>query len=197
MSTTTENRTEPTGTNGSPIRDHAWQETLESHLPSLRRYALTLQRRNQAEVEDLVHDCVVRALDAGTAHPPQSGKVRQWLFAILHNSFVNKVRRDQTRRASLELVSETAAAWTPPAQQSTVELSQLAAAVEKLPPSQKTVLMMVCVDGMQYKDVAEALGMPIGTVMSTLARARQNLRDADASRDSSSRKPRRAVKRIA
>lgn len=157
-------------------RDHAWQHALQSHLPSLRRYAGKLSRGNQQELDDLVQDCIVRALSAGVEQPPRLGKVGPWLLSILHNHFINGIRQSQTNRKLTKALTDTSPQYSHPTQHIGVELRELAAAVDQLPETQRTVLLMVCVEELSYKETAAALNIPIGTVMSTLARARQSLR---------------------
>lgn len=159
-------------------RDHAWRDALTSHLPALKRYASKLSR-NRHDRDDLVQECVARALSAGDAHPPHKGKVRSWLLTILHNNFVNDVRRGSTRRSLAEELGHSTPTCSQPLQIAGLQMGDLAEAVNRLPKFQRTILLMVCVEEMSYKEVAAALEIPIGTVMSTLARARQSLRQQD------------------
>jgi len=87
-------------------RDHAWRDALTTHLPALQRYASKLSR-NRHDRDDLVQECVARALNAGEAHPPLKGKVRSWLLSILHNNFVNDIRRSSTRRSLAETLEHS------------------------------------------------------------------------------------------
>jgi RNA polymerase sigma-70 factor (ECF subfamily) len=165
----------------TPERDHNWRSSLQEHLPSLRRYALKLTRRmSQGHADDLVNDAVVKALQAGDRHPPQKGRVRSWLMSIVHNSFINTVRREQTAKrttADLAIMTNELGRGQQQEQMASIELKRVSEALKCLPDSQRRVLLLVCVDGLSYQEVADLLGIPIGTVMSTLARARKALRD--------------------
>jgi RNA polymerase sigma-70 factor (ECF subfamily) len=148
--------------------------TLEENIPSLRRYAWSLLR-NAADADDLVQDCLVRALDK-LGGLRSEGQLRPWLFAIMHNLYVNRWRRTKARAES---TSEDAGADVPvpPAQQASSEMRDIMRGLETLAPDQRQVILLVAVEGFEYAEVAAMLGVPIGTVMSRLSRARDRLRD--------------------
>ena len=156
--------------------DAGWQQGLPNYVPSLRRYAGNLFRHNGSEVEDLIQETLIRGLNAGDTHPPQQCKVRQWLLSILHNTFVNHVRKNQSRLKGAAILTNSLPGDVQPAQFLRLEMADMTVAVNRLPTAQRNALLMVCVDEMSYKEVAAALNMPIGTVMSTLARARISIR---------------------
>lgn len=148
---------------------------MESCIPALRRYARSLLHDHQ-EVDDLVHDCIARALDQ--LHTRRDdGNLRAWLFAIMHNLFVSRVRRDNRRGrpVGIEDVSEDLLS-VQPAQDGHMRSRDLMHAVSGLPEEQRSVLLLVCVEELSYADVARVLGIPIGTVMSRLSRARERVR---------------------
>ena len=148
---------------------------LEGCIPSLRRYGLSLSRDPQ-EVQDLVHDCVVRALEK--LHTRKSGgDLRPWLFAIMHNQFVSRFRRRRGPSEALESVAETALARAP-AQEASDEVRRVWDALYTLPEEERSTLVLVSVEGLSYADVARVFGIPIGTVMSRLSRARARLAQA-------------------
>src|SRR5215208_6474052 len=147
---------------------------IEAEIPRLRRYARALAR-DVAAADDLVQDCLARAL--GKLHLWQEGTdLRAWLFTILHNQYVNQVRRAVREGASVGL-SETEPMLTrAPHQGKRLELRDLERAIAKLPEEQRAVILLVGLEGMRYEEVAEVLGVPVGTVRSRLSRGREALR---------------------
>jgi RNA polymerase sigma-70 factor (ECF subfamily) len=148
--------------------------SIEAEIPRLRRYARALAR-DTATADDLVQDCLTRAL--GKLHLWQEGTdLRAWLFTILHNQYVNQVRRS-VREGTAVGLSETEPLLTRAAHQGRrLELRDLERAIAKLPEEQRTVILLVGLEGMRYEDVAEVLDVPIGTVRSRLSRGREALR---------------------
>jgi RNA polymerase sigma-70 factor (ECF subfamily) len=140
----------------------------------LRRYARALTR-DVAAADDLVQDCLARAL--GKLHLWQQGTdLRAWLFTILHNQYVNQVRRAVREGAAVGL-SETEPMLTQaPSQDKRLELRDLERAFAKLPQEQRSVVLLVGLEGMRYEEIAEILDVPIGTVRSRLSRGREALR---------------------
>src|SRR6202171_5296892 len=147
---------------------------IEAEIPRLRRYARALAR-DVAAADDLVQDCLARAL--GKIHLWQEGTdLRAWLFTILHNQYVNQVRRSVREGAAVGL-SETEPLLTrAPHQGNRLELRDLERAITKLPEEQRSVILLVGLEGMRYEEVAEILDVPVGTVRSRLSRGREALR---------------------
>lgn len=148
---------------------------MEACIPALRRYAAALVRDRQ-EVDDLVHDVLVRALDQ--IHTRRSDvDMRSWLFTIMHNLFVDRVRRKKVRgrMKALDDLGE-ATPGVQADQEQHVHTKDVIAAVGLLPEEQRSVLLLVSVEDLSYAQVAQVLKIPIGTVMSRLARARERLR---------------------
>jgi len=148
--------------------------SIEAEIPRLRRYARALAR-DVATADDLVQDCLARAL--GKLHLWQEGTdLRAWLFTILHNQYVNQVRRAVREGAAVGL-SETEPLLTrAPHQGKSLELRDLERAIAKLPEEQRAVILLVGLEGMRYEEVADVLGVPVGTVRSRLSRGREALR---------------------
>ena len=148
--------------------------SLEDCIPSLRRYARSLTSLPH-ELDDLVHDCLVRALERLHTRR-QDGDLRAWLFAIMHNLFVSRARQVRRRGTSetLDSLSESTLA-TEPSQEPQAEAKRVIEALDTLPAEQRTILVLVAVEGLSYADVALAQSIPIGTVMSRLSRARERL----------------------
>ena len=148
---------------------------VEKHIPALRRYAVALTY-DTSKADDLVQDCLERALIK--FHLWQAGSnLKAWLFTIMHNLFINtQIRLSRLpKMVSLDAVSETLK-FNVSAEQGT-EIYDLAVAVSKLPIDQKNVILLVGLEGFGYKEVSKILGIPLGTVMSRLHRAREKLRN--------------------
>src|SRR6185312_906793 len=147
---------------------------IEAEIPRLRRYARALTR-DAVATDDLVQDCLVRGL--AKQHLWKEGTdLRAWLFTILHNQYVNQVRRS-VREGAAVAVSETEPSLTHAADQGKrLELRDLDRALAKLPDEQRTVILLVGLEGMRYEAVADIIGVPVGTVRSRLSRGREALR---------------------
>ena len=141
--------------------------------PSLRRYARALMRDGE-DADDLVQDCLERAWSRAHRWQPGSN-LRAWLFTIMHTLYVNQVRH-QVRRPtqSLELGRELIDP-RPLGQDRAMGMRDLESGLAGLPSDQREVLLMICLEAMSYQQVAEILGLPIGTVMSRLHRARKRM----------------------
>src|SRR5215211_2681346 len=143
-------------------------------LAPLRRYAAVLTR-NDTDADDLVHDTLVRAYERRqTFH--SSGNLRAWLFSVLHNSFVDGQRRKAAEAARNREVADTVETIAPADQDSSVRLQQIQKAFLDLPEDQRAALHLVAIEGLSYQDAAGALGIPLGTLMSRIGRARAALR---------------------
>ncbi|PZU23966.1 MAG: RNA polymerase subunit sigma-70 [Shinella sp.] len=140
-------------------------------LPQLRRYSRSLTRSGE-ESEDLLQDCVEKALvNRAQWH---GSNLKAWACRIMTNLHFN-ARRTLRRRPSVSI--EEAETLPAPSTEDPLEKSRLQQAVQALPPDARAVLMLVVVEGYAYREVAEILGIPEGTVMSRLSRARQALRE--------------------
>src|ERR1041384_3201339 len=148
--------------------------SIEAEIPRLRRYARALAR-DVAAADDLVQDCLARALSK--LHLWQEGTdLRAWLFTILHNQYVNQVRRAVREGAAVGLSETEATRPRAPHQGKSLALRDLERAIAKLPEEQRAVILLVGLEGMRYEEVAEVLGVPVGTVRSRLSRGRDALR---------------------
>ncbi len=161
---------------------------IEEAVPALRRYAWSLLRQSQ-DADDLVHDCVVKAL-AALPKRAGDGAVRPWLFTIMHNLFVSRWRATR-RRAAVMVADNDAESPVEAGQEWSLATRELVAGLDRLPPEQRDVLLLVSVEGLEYREVAAVLGIPVGTVMSRLSRARDALRNHLEGRE---RQPLRRVK---
>lgn len=146
---------------------------LEPLIPALRRYAYALLRDHDA-ADDLVQDTLERALSRWALRR-RDGDLRAWLFTIQRNLYVSALRQGQRRGASVELDDATMPV-TGAQQESGLEVQDILSALDRLPEEQKSMLLLVGVEDLSYDDAAKVMGVPIGTVMSRLARGRQKLR---------------------
>jgi RNA polymerase sigma-70 factor (ECF subfamily) len=149
-------------------------QKIEAEIPRLRRYARALTR-DETSADDLVQDCLERGF--GRRHLWQQGTdLRAWLFTILHNQFVNNVRRGVRQGSAVE-IRETEPAFIRAANhEKHLELRDLRRALALLPEEQRSVILLIGLEGMSYEAVAEVIGVPVGTVRSRLSRGREALR---------------------
>lgn len=147
---------------------------LEGHIASLRRYARALLR-DKADAEDLVQEALARALSRADKFRPGTN-LRAWLFTILHNVHVNQVRQKVSRPDEVPVEDVEYRLASPARQEERIELRDMSRALDALPLEQRQVLLLVALEGLKYDEVAEALGVPIGTVMSRLSRGREAVR---------------------
>ena len=167
----------------SPARTDFAEEAL-THLDTLYRGALRLTR-DPDSAQDLVQESYLRAIRYQHSYQPGTN-MKAWLFAIMRNLFWDRFKGSHKDDVSLDDVGEFVLydkLRDEGAKPETDVLDKLAAtevvsAIEKLPPLHREVVLLVDVEGMAYKDAAQALGVPIGTVMSRLHRARQQLQKA-------------------
>ena len=145
------------------------------HIPRLRRYARLLTG-NRERADDLVQDTLERACRKWSLWSPQPGVgsgLRGWLLSMMHNVFVNQVRAAPSETAVGEQAEE--AAHEPFAH--TAERLDLQAGLAQLSPGLREIILLVCVEECTYAEAALVLGVPVGTVMSRLSRAREKLRE--------------------
>ena len=163
---------------GATPRIAAVEDTLSAaivaEIPLLRRHAVSLLY-NRADAEDLVHDCLEIAF-AKRATLKDPLRVRPWMFAILNNLFRAQLRSGSRRpiAGSIEEFADSLAAAASPEDRSAS--LDLARAMGQLSLEHRQILLLINLDGHSYQDAAEILSVPIGTVMSRLARARERLR---------------------
>jgi RNA polymerase sigma-70 factor (ECF subfamily) len=148
---------------------------IEETVPALRRYAWALLRHDQ-DADDLVQDCLVRALDRLPSRMVDL-PVRPWLFTIMHNLFVSRWRSLKRRGRVMTEDDGMAETAIPPTQDWRLSFRDLIGALDRLPEEQRHVLLLVGVEGLGYRETARVLDIPLGTVMSRLSRARDNLRE--------------------
>ena len=140
-------------------------------IPRLRRYARALVG-DRAAADDLVQDTLERAW--AKLHLFRQGTdLRAWMFTVMHNVHVNQVRAARPTDALEDDMPELAQRA---AQGDALLVRDLERALAALPAAQREVLLLVALEDLSYEETANVLGIPIGTVMSRLARAREKLR---------------------
>jgi RNA polymerase sigma-70 factor (ECF subfamily) len=147
------------------------RDAIVAEIPGLRRYARALTGE-AARADDLVQDTLERALAKWSLWRP--GNLRAWLFSIMHNVFVNQLRSIR----AIDYVEDPGelAPGVPPAHEDAAMVRDLERALAKLPTEQREVLLLIGLEELGYAEAAKALGIPVGTVMSRLSRARERLR---------------------
>jgi RNA polymerase sigma-70 factor (ECF subfamily) len=150
----------------------AFAHGLIELLPRLRRFALSLTRHGE-EADDLVQTACERALRSRSQWQ-EGTRLDAWMFRIIRNLWIDQVRARASRgpSAPLDDVPEPMGEDGREVVESRLTLSAVETAMASLSAEFREVLILVCVDGLSYKEAAERLDIPIGTVMSRLARAR-------------------------
>ncbi len=152
------------------------QALLVAEIPHLRRYARALLRDPDL-ADELVQNCLERALSR--FHLWQANRrLRPWLFTIMHNLHVNSIRYRSNRPPLVELDDAAIPAATGPIQEQNLQTRAVLAAIDELPEDQRAVVTLVGIEELSYREAAEVLGIPAGTLMSRLHRARERLREA-------------------
>jgi RNA polymerase sigma-70 factor (ECF subfamily) len=146
-----------------------FSENVQAAIPALRRYARALTR-NADIADDLVQDTLVRALRS--EHLFHGGEVRSWLYTILTNLNRNRLR-SLARRPALSPIEDNDAPDMAGPEAGGRDIER---ALATLVDDQRAALLLVVLEGLSYREVAEVQGVPIGTVMSRLARARAQIK---------------------
>ena len=148
-----------------------FSEQLIAALPKLRRFARGLAG-SAAEADDLVQAACERAL--ARAHQFQEGtRFDSWMFRIVQTIWIDQLRARDVRKEDGDIAEERLGSDAPVRGiEARLALNEVRRAVEHLPPDQRATLMLVTVEGLSYKEAAEVAGVPVGTIMSRLARAR-------------------------
>jgi RNA polymerase sigma-70 factor (ECF subfamily) len=152
-----------------------FRRDIVGEVPYLRRFARALTG-DAALADDLVQDCIERALRKQHLFD-ETRKLRTWLFTIMRNLYISDLRRsarDIFDKSVDEMFSGEDA--VKPEQESRLAMADVAIALDRLPAAHREVLLLVALEDMSYREVAEIIGVPVGTVMSRLSRARGSLR---------------------
>ncbi|MCM2475370.1 sigma-70 family RNA polymerase sigma factor [Rhizobium sp. CG5] len=143
-------------------------------LASLRRYARSLVR-DPGDAEDLVHDALVKAYERRLTFKA-GANLRGWLLSIVHNTYVDARRSHAARKRRDDALQVEGEPLQPASQEDALHLAQIREAFLSLPLEQREALHLVAIEDMSYQAAADTLGIPVGTLMSRVSRARAKLR---------------------
>jgi RNA polymerase sigma-70 factor (ECF subfamily) len=145
-------------------------------IPELRRFARGLCG-DPALSDDLVQDCLERALAKSHLYDP-TRPLKAWTYAILRNQFISRLR-SANRAPFVKTIEDLQGreGEQAPEQEQRIAINLIAEALDRLSPQHREVIILVGLEEMSYREVAEITGVPVGTVMSRLSRARNALRD--------------------
>ncbi len=150
-----------------------FKKDLVALLPRLRRFALAMSSSSQ-EAEDLVQAALERALRREGSWQ-QGTRLDSWMFKMIQNLWLDELRAYRRRAEPLERATDLAGEDGREAMLRLLRLAEVRTALQALPDEQRAVMALVVLDGMSYQQAATTLGIPVGTVMSRLARARAAL----------------------
>jgi RNA polymerase sigma-70 factor (ECF subfamily) len=145
---------------------------LVALLPRLRRFARALTRHVD-DADDFVQLAIERALTRLDQRRPGS-RLDSWMYGIIRNAWIDETRSRRRRERTLE-DDESTEGVPDAASEAHIERLSLEAAMARLPEEQRLAVALVLVEGLAYKEAAEVMGVPIGTVTSRLARGRETL----------------------
>jgi RNA polymerase sigma factor (sigma-70 family) len=149
------------------------RQLLTEQLPGLRRYARVLAGDAWA-ADDLVQDTLERACTKWQLWVVGTD-LRAWLFTLMHNLYLNQRRGAAATLAAVSIEDvENELSVAPVRADDALDLDRC---LQRLPAEQRAVLLLVTLEDMSYEDTAKVLGIPVGTVMSRLSRARSRLRE--------------------
>jgi len=148
---------------------------VEAEIPRLRRYARALHRGDVIAADDLVQDALARAIAKQHLFEPGT-HLRAWLFTVMHNQHVNYVRRAAREGATVDVGDVHNLLVSPSDPTGSILVRDLNRGLAALPVEQRQAILLIGLEGMSYKEVAQILRIPIGTVRSRLSRGRLQLR---------------------
>jgi RNA polymerase sigma-70 factor (ECF subfamily) len=152
----------------------SFNDLREQQISRLRRYARALTR-NSDRADDLVQDTLVRAVAKQHSWQPDTN-LRAWLFTLMHNQYVNDLRRNAREGMTVDVTSIPNALTATTDPTAARQLHELDRALDQLPDEQRQAILLVGLEGMSYEEAAAILTVPIGTDRSRLSRGRDNLR---------------------
>lgn len=149
------------------------EQAIERHIVDLRRYACALLG-SATEADELVQECLLRAL-ARQHVWTRIRDMRAYLFTILHNAHVDRLTSRRRQGPSVDVDEVQTRLAQPAGQLVSLELRDVVRAVAALPFEQREVVLLIGLEGLSYRQAADILGVPVGTVMSRLSRGRAAL----------------------
>ncbi|MEM1114743.1 MAG: RNA polymerase sigma factor [Pseudomonadota bacterium] len=150
------------------------REALMAELSALRKFCFSLTGA-AADADDLLQVTIERILEKGM---PEDAHVAKWAYRVCRNAWIDEIRsRDVRQRYPQQAVTDDPDVALSAEQVASQEqaVGDVAAALQQLPAEQRSALVLVAVDGKSYAEAAELLDVPVGTIMSRIARARKNL----------------------
>jgi RNA polymerase sigma-70 factor (ECF subfamily) len=159
------------------------REILLAELGGLRKFCLSLTG-NAADADDLLQTTVEKILDKGM---PEDAHAAKWAYRTCKNAWIDEIRSREVRQKYPRQAGQEDADTAPSAEavaSDENEVAAVSAALDNLPEEQRLALTLVAVDGKTYAEAAEILEVPVGTIMSRIARARRSLMASYAPEDS-------------
>ncbi|MDP7142845.1 MAG: RNA polymerase sigma factor [Alphaproteobacteria bacterium] len=154
-------------------REINWMIARE--IPALRRYAQTLLR-GRGDKDDLVQDTLERAIKKSHTWR-REGSIRSWLYRVQYTVFLNRYRKQANlKEVTAKDMNENPVMSVKATQGAELECQRVLKALENLKPRHSEVLLLIAVEGFSYDQAAQIMDVPVGTVRSRLARAREDLR---------------------
>mgnify|MGYP001324577888 CR=1 FL=1 len=152
-----------------------FRDQIVAFLPRLRRFSYALCG-DPTDADDIAQETCVRALSHASEWTPGT-RLDSWIYRIAQNLWIDKVRSRKTRGEFVDIddFNEIQGPDGRSVTEGVLMLAHVARAISALPRDQQLLIALVCIDGLSYKEAAEALDVPIGTIMSRLARARQSI----------------------
>jgi RNA polymerase sigma-70 factor, ECF subfamily len=154
----------------------AFRKDLIAELPYLRRFARALSG-DASLADDLVQDCVERALTKSHLYDP-ARPLRAWLYAVLRNIFISHWRQN-SKFTGVKNIDDLVGfeGSVEPEQEMNFSIALISEALDTLHTQQREVLVLISLEEMSYKEASEIIGVPIGTIMSRLSRARAHMQN--------------------
>lgn len=149
-------------------------QALVAQLSGLRRYAIALVG-NATLADDLIQDCIERALRQST-HLRDLERLPGWLRRILYNLYIDEIRRNRGRGKQQDIAELSDHLELSVSASDGIAIRDFLEAINALSLEHRQILLLVGLEGLNYREIADELKIPIGTVMSRLARARERLR---------------------
>ena len=158
-----------------PLLSDSQREALLAELGGLRKFCISLTG-NMPDGDDLLQATVERVLEKGM---PADAHVARWAYRVCKNAWIDEVRARDVRHRYPQLVVDNEDDSLSAEQEASDqrELQAVTAALDKLPVDQRLALTLVAIEGKTYAEAAEILEVPVGTIMSRIARARRQLVD--------------------
>ncbi len=149
---------------------------LVRFMPRMRRFAVTLTR-NPTDADDLVQETCMKAISKAHLRPPQAG-FESWIYTMMRNMWIDELRKRKVRTGKGTVdIAEQDELKIGPSGEDAVYTRELKEMIQQMPEGLSSVFLLVNVEGHSYREAADILGIPIGTVMSRLSTARIRLAD--------------------